>query len=258
MAGLWCVNIGYGRKELAEAATGRCSELPFYNSFFKTTTPPAIELAAAARRGDAAAHEPACSSPARARKATTPSCAWCAATGTCWASPSADGDHRRDNAYHGSTMAGASLGGMKPHARAGRPADPRHRPHRPALLVRRGPRHATATSSGCAARRLAGGRRSSSSGADNVAAFIGEPVQGAGGVIIPPETYWPEIQRICRKYDMLLVADEVICGFGRTGHWFGCEHFGIEPDLMTDRQGRHLRLHPDRRRDGRRPRGAMP
>ena len=74
-------------------------------------------------------------------------------------------------------------------------------------------------------------------GAERVAAFIGEPVQGAGGVIIPPSTYWPEIQRICDKYGILLVADEVICGFGRLGHWFGSEHFGIRPDLMTFAKG---------------------
>jgi putrescine aminotransferase len=74
-------------------------------------------------------------------------------------------------------------------------------------------------------------------GADHVAAFIGEPVQGAGGVIIPPATYWPEIQRICRKYGILLISDEVICGFGRLGSWFGCEYFGFQPDLMTIAKG---------------------
>ncbi len=70
-------------------------------------------------------------------------------------------------------------------------------------------------------------------GPHRVAAFIGEPVQGSGGVIIPPDSYWPEIQRICDQYGILLISDEVICGFGRTGQWFGCEHFGTRPDLMT-------------------------
>jgi putrescine aminotransferase len=70
-----------------------------------------------------------------------------------------------------------------------------------------------------------------------VAAFIGEPIQGAGGVIIPPATYWPEIQRICDKYGILLIADEVICGFGRTGRWFASELFGIKPDLITFAKG---------------------
>jgi putrescine aminotransferase len=74
-------------------------------------------------------------------------------------------------------------------------------------------------------------------GPHKVAAFIGEPVQGAGGVIIPPETYWPAVQAICDKYGILLVSDEVICGFGRTGHWFGCERFGTRPDLLTFAKG---------------------
>jgi putrescine aminotransferase len=74
-------------------------------------------------------------------------------------------------------------------------------------------------------------------GPQNVAAFIGEPVQGAGGVIIPPKTYWPEIQRICDKYGILLIADEVITGFGRTGNWFGSETFGIKPHIMTIAKG---------------------
>jgi putrescine---pyruvate transaminase len=70
-------------------------------------------------------------------------------------------------------------------------------------------------------------------GAENIAAFIGEPLQGAGGVLIPPETYWPEVNRICRENDILLIADEVICGFGRTGKMFGSDYFGIKPDMIT-------------------------
>jgi putrescine aminotransferase len=74
-------------------------------------------------------------------------------------------------------------------------------------------------------------------GEDRVAAFIAEPVQGAGGVIVPPSTYWPEIQRICDAHDILLIADEVICGFGRTGEWFGSQTYGITPDIMTIAKG---------------------
>jgi putrescine aminotransferase len=70
-------------------------------------------------------------------------------------------------------------------------------------------------------------------GEENVAAFIAEPIQGAGGVIVPPDSYWPEVQRICDERDILLILDEVICGFGRTGQWFGCETYGLRPDLMT-------------------------
>ena len=74
-------------------------------------------------------------------------------------------------------------------------------------------------------------------GEDKVAAFIAEPVQGAGGVIVPPETYWPEIQRICDKYNILFICDEVICGFGRTGNWFGHQTYGLTPDIITIAKG---------------------
>jgi putrescine aminotransferase len=74
-------------------------------------------------------------------------------------------------------------------------------------------------------------------GAENVAAFVAEPIQGAGGLIIPPATYWGEINRICKKYDVLLHVDEVICGFGRTGKWFGSDTFGIEPDMINMAKG---------------------
>jgi len=74
-------------------------------------------------------------------------------------------------------------------------------------------------------------------GSDNVAAFIGEPIQGAGGVIVPPQNYWNLIQDLCKKYDILLCIDEVICGFGRTGEWFGSQHFNIKPDIITFAKG---------------------
>ena len=74
-------------------------------------------------------------------------------------------------------------------------------------------------------------------GADQVAAFIGEPIQGAGGVIIPPDTYWPEVQRICNEYGILLISDEVICGFGRTGEWFGADFYSTQPDFMPFAKG---------------------
>ena len=74
-------------------------------------------------------------------------------------------------------------------------------------------------------------------GPENVAAFIGEPVQGAGGVIIPPEGYWPRVEAICRSYGILMICDEVICGFGRLGSWFGFQHFGVKPDLVSMAKG---------------------
>jgi putrescine aminotransferase len=76
-------------------------------------------------------------------------------------------------------------------------------------------------------------RRIDELGEENVAAFIAEPIQGAGGVIVPPDSYWPEVRRILNERDILFVSDEVICGFGRTGNLFGCETYGMEPDLLT-------------------------
>jgi putrescine aminotransferase len=141
----------------------------------------------------------------------------------------------RENAYHGSTMAGASLGGMKPmHEQGGIPIPGIVHIGQP-YWYENGADLSPEEYGIQAARRLQ--EKIEQLGEKNVAAFIGEPIQGAGGVIIPPETYWPEIQRICDHYGILLIADEVICGFGRLGHWFGSEHFGFRPDLMTLAKG---------------------
>ena len=234
MAGLWCVNVGYGRSELAEVARAQMLELPYYNSFFQTAHPPAIELAK------------------QLVDVTPPQFNRVFFTGSgseandtvvrmvrrYWdlmEEPERTVIISRENAYHGSTMAGASLGGMAfMHAQGGLPipgivhirqpywyADGGDLPPGEFGLV--------------AARALE--QKIEELGAHRVAAFIGEPIQGAGGVIIPPDTYWPEIQRICDRHGILLVADEVICGFGRTGHWFGSEAFKIRPDLMPIAKG---------------------
>ena len=141
----------------------------------------------------------------------------------------------RNNAYHGSTMAGASLGGMSGmHAQGGLPI--------PNIVHIEQPywyelgREMTRDAFGLVAAGWLE-KKILDIGPEKVAAFIGEPVQGAGGVIIPPATYWPEVQRICDQYGILLVSDEVITGFGRTGHWFGCETLGFKPDLMTFAKG---------------------
>jgi len=141
----------------------------------------------------------------------------------------------RENAYHGSTMAGASLSGMTyMHEQGGLPIPGIVHIGQPYYLENG--KGMTPDEFGVEAASWLE-KKILEIGADKVAAFIGEPVQGAGGVIIPPATYWPEIQRICDKYGILLIADEVICGFGRTGHWFGSDYFGIKPDLMTFAKG---------------------
>jgi putrescine aminotransferase len=138
----------------------------------------------------------------------------------------------RINAYHGSTMAGASLGGMSGmHAQGDLPIPNITHIEQP-YFFENGLAGETADEFGV---RAAGWleQKILALGPDKVAAFIAEPIQGAGGVIIPPATYWPEIQRIVDKYGILLISDEVICAFGRLGTWFAYEKFGYKPDLVT-------------------------
>ena len=234
MSGLWCVNVGYGQQELIDAATRQLKELPFYNSFFQTATPPAIELAELLAEVTPPQFKHVFFSGSGSEGNDTV----VRMVRRYWdvlGQPGRSVIISRHNAYHGSTMAGASLGGMSGmHAQGGLPIPGITHIEQPFWFE-----------NGHGLSRDAFGLKAAAAletkilevGADKVAAFIGEPVQGAGGVIVPPDTYWPEIQRICDKYGVLLVSDEVICGFGRTGHWFGCERFGFKPDLMTFAKG---------------------
>jgi len=234
MSGLWCVNLGYGRTELIDAATRQLQELPFYNSFFQTATPPAIELAELLAQVTPPQFQHVFFSGSGSEGNDTV----VRMVRRYWdllGQPSRKVIISRNNAYHGSTMAGASLGGMRGmHEQGGLPIPDIVHIEQP-FWFELG-RSESRDEFGL---RAAGWLEAKilELGADRVAAFIGEPIQGAGGVIVPPATYWPEIQRICDKYGILLVSDEVICGFGRTGHWFGCETFGTRPDLMTFAKG---------------------
>jgi putrescine---pyruvate transaminase len=235
MSGLWCVNVGYGRAELIEAATKQMTTLPFYNSFFQTATPPAIELAELLAQVTPKPFEHVFFSGSGSEGNDTV----VRMVRRYWdllGQPERSVIISRNNAYHGSTMAGASLGGMSGmHEQGGLPIPGIVHIEQPFWYELAEP----GESRDAFGLRAAGWLEAKivEIGADKVAAFIGEPVQGAGGVIVPPETYWPEIQRICDKHGVLIVSDEVICGFGRTGHWFGCERFGFRPDLMTFAKG---------------------
>jgi putrescine aminotransferase len=234
MAGLWCVNVGYGRKELAEAAYRQMLELPYYNTFFKTATPPPVELSeklAELAPGDLnRAFYASSGSEANDTAVRLVRHYW-----NLMGRPGKKTFISREYAYHGSTMAAASLGGMDAmHGQADLPL-PGFVHVMPPHWYDYGEDLSPADFGLKAAKAVED--KILELGADNVAAFIGEPLQGAGGVIVPPETYWPEIQHICRRHEVLLIADEVICGFGRTGHWFGSELFGIEADIMPMAKG---------------------
>ena len=246
MSGLWCVNVGYGQQELIDAAMRQLKQLPFYNSFFQTATPPAIELAELLAKVTPPQFQHVFFSGSGSEGNDTV----VRMVRRYWdvlGQPERSFIISRNNAYHGSTMAGASLGGMSGmHAQGGLPIPGIVHIEQPFWFeLGRGPHPTPLAADAEKASREAFGLEAAGwleakileVGADKVAAFIGEPVQGAGGVIIPPDTYWPEIQRICDKYGILLVSDEVICGFGRTGRWWGCETFGFRPDLMTFAKG---------------------
>ncbi|TYR32435.1 aspartate aminotransferase family protein [Mesorhizobium microcysteis] len=231
MAGLWCVNVGYGRHELAEAAYAQMKELPYYNSFFRCTTPTPVllskKLAEIAPEGVSQVFYGSSGSESNDTALRLVRHYW-ALEGR----PQKNIIISRKNAYHGSSVAGTSLGGMAAmHGQLGGAvpnivhvmmpyafelALPGEREHDFGIRAARAVEDAILEA-----------------GPDNVAAFIGEPIMGAGGVKIPPPSYWPEIQRICRKYDILLMLDEVITAYGRTGAWFAAQSMGIEPDTIT-------------------------
>jgi len=234
MAGLWCVNLGYGRPEMGQVAARQMNELPYYNTFFQTTHVPVIALAK--ELADLAPghlnHVFFAGSGSEANDTNL------RMVRTYWAEkgqPEKSHVISRKNAYHGSSIGSGSLGGMTyMHAQGGMPIPGIHHIGQPDWWAEGGD-HTPEEFGLARAKELE--EKILELGAEKVAAFIGEPVQGAGGVIIPPSTYWPEIQRICKKYDVLLIADEVICGFGRTGNWFGSQTMDITPDIMTIAKG---------------------
>jgi putrescine aminotransferase len=228
------VNVGYGQQELVTAAATQMSVLAYYNSFFQTTNVPAAQLAAriVELAGERFSHVFFGSSGSESNDTIVRMVRYYWAT---LKQPERSVIISRHNAYHGSTMCGASLGGMSGmHAQGGLPIpgiEHIEQPYHFGLAHEQDKDAFGIEAAGWLEQKIL------AVGADKVAAFIGEPVQGAGGVIIPPKTYWPEIQRICDKYGILLICDEVICGFGRLGSWFGSEMMGAKPDLMTFAKG---------------------
>jgi putrescine aminotransferase len=231
LAGLGNVAIGYGRPELADAARRQMIELSYCQSFFKTTHPTAVELAETLAQllpGDRLNHVFFQSSGSEANETAI------RAARRYWELIGQPGRRvviARERAYHGSTAMAASLSGLEPMHRAGgdlplpniaRIPAPHYYAHGDGLTPE-------------AFGKVAAGWLEEAilrEGPERVAAFIAEPAQSAGGSIAPPPGYWNEIQAICRRYDVLLLLDEVVCGFGRLGAWFGAEALEIEPDIV--------------------------
>ena len=234
MAGLWCVAIGYGRDELADAASKQMRELPYYNLFFMTAHPPVLELskviAEIAPEGMNHVFFTGSGSEGNDTMLRMVRHYW-----AIKGQPNKKTIISRKNGYHGSTVAGASLGGMTyMHEQGDLPIPGITHIPQPYWFGEGG--DMSPEEFGIwAANQLE--EKILELGVDNVGAFIAEPIQGAGGVIVPPATYWPRIKEILAKYDILFVADEVICGFGRTGEWFGSDFYGLKPDMMTIAKG---------------------
>lgn len=231
MSGLWTTSVGYGREELADVAHAQMCELPFYNTFFRTTHPPVVALS---RKLSEIAPETLNNVFYGSSGSESNDTAIRLIRHYWWlkGQPKRRIIISRKTAYHGSTIAAGSMGGM-PHV------------HAHSYPVYDGFRHVMDPywygESETGETPEAFGLRAAKAiedeilavGPENVAAIAGEPVQGAGGVKIAPSTYWPEVQRIIDKYGVLLLADEVITGFGRLGTWFASEYYGIRPNLIT-------------------------
>ena len=231
LAGLWSVAVGFGEPRLAAAAAAQMHKLPYYHSFSHKSHPSATALAERlvkmARGKLAKAHFTSSGSEAND---LTIKMIWY--YNNALGRPEKKKIIARQRGYHGVSIASGSLTGLPPF----------HRDFDlPLPMIRHVscPNHWRYANPGeseeAFATRLAEELEALivAEGPDTVAAFIGEPVMGAGGVMTPPRTYWEKIQAVCRRHDVLVVADEVITGFGRTGRMFGCETYGIEPDFLV-------------------------
>jgi 4-aminobutyrate--pyruvate transaminase len=232
LAGLWCTSLGFSEERLVKAASEQMSRLPYYHAFAHKVASPSIDLA---EKLIGLAPVPM----SKVFFANSGSEANDTAIKIVWYYNNALGKPERKKiisrmrGYHGVTIAASSLTHMA-YVQEGfdLPINDRFLPtgcphyYRSA---RDGESEEDFTS------RLAEELEELivSEGPETVAAFVGEPLQGAGGVVVPPDSYWPKIQVVLKKYDVLLIADEVICGFGRTGNYWGSQTFGIEPDIMT-------------------------
>lgn len=228
LSALWNVSLGHGRRELASVAAQQMETLAYASGYVGGTNVPAVELAEklASLCYPSINHFFFTSGGAESNETAfkTARFHWIAQ-----GKPTKTRIIGREHGYHGTTMAAMSATGLPAYwpMFGGKAEGFSHIPS---------PYPYRFAGNGVDAANLLE-REILALGADTVAAFIAEPVQGSGGVIVPPDDYFPRIREICSKYDVLFIADEVITGFGRTGKWFGLERYGIEPDIVTMAKG---------------------
>ncbi len=235
MAGLWCVQLGYSNDALVQAGTQALQTLPYYNSFFQTTNPYIAELSelisSLTPEGLDSIIFANSGSEANDTAIKMIRYYW-----NLCEKPDKKAIITREDAYHGVTLGAASMAGLKPmHPQFDLPLPGFHHIAPCPYYFGNGANLTPEAFTNVCVSALED--KILELGADNVAAFCGEPVMGAGGMRTPPPGYWPAIEAVCRKYDVLLWADEVICGFGRTGAWFGCQTYDFKPDIMTVAKG---------------------
>jgi L-2,4-diaminobutyrate transaminase len=235
MAGLWCVNIGYGNLEMADAIQKQAGKLAYYHTFASMGNEPVAQLAQrliAMTPGDMA--KVFFGNSGSDANDTQVKLVWY--YNNVLGRPQKKKIISRARGYHGVTVMAASLCGLPAmHAGFDLPLPMIRHVRSPHALWEKAPGQSDEQFVMELADQLE--QLILEEGPETVAAFIAEPIQAAGGVVIPPESYFPAIQTVLRRYDVLVIADEVVCGFGRTGEMFGSSAFGLEPDLMTVAKG---------------------
>ncbi len=235
MAGLWCVNAGYGRSEIADAVAAQARRLPYYHTFSGMANEPSARLAE--RLVELAPGDMSKvffgSSGSETNDTQVKVVRY---YHNVLGQPRKKKIIARKGAYHGATLAGASMSGMA-HMHRGFDLP------LAGFLHVGSPHHYWQAPEGMSERDFSASLADEleqtilREGPDTVAAFIAEPIQGAAGVVVPPEGYFEAIVPVLRKYDVLFIADEVICGFGRLGRWWGSDYYGLEPDLVSTAKG---------------------
>lgn len=231
VSGLWCASLGFNHPRLVQAAQAQMEQLAYYHSFMGRTCAVTDRLAErlVALLPGALSHVFFATSGSEAVESAVKMVRYY---------QNARGKHAkmriiaREGGYHGSGQMAAALTGMSYcHDGFNVPLDMVVRVGRPHYLRDAEPGESESDFSRRRARELEAAIRREDP--DTIGAFIGEPAMGSGGVLLPPDGYWDAVQEVLAKYDILLIADEIITGFGRTGRWFGCETWGLKPDLMT-------------------------
>jgi adenosylmethionine-8-amino-7-oxononanoate aminotransferase len=230
LSGLWNVTLGHGRKDLAAAAAKQMEELAFVSGYVGATNVPAVQLA---EKLSSLCYPSINHFFFTAGGGESIETAFKTAR-FFWITQGKPGKSKiisRDFGYHGVTIAAMSATGLPvfwPMFGGKLPGFLHIKSPYPYRFVSEDP----SVSPGVAAANLLE-KAILEEGPETVAAFLAEPVQGSGGLIVPPDDYFPRIREICDKYDVLFIADEIITGFGRTGRWFGLEHYGVQPDMIT-------------------------